>query len=252
MPDLRLKGKNALITGASRGLGKEIAIGFAKEGANILINFLENKSAALETQKLIEEQGVKSSLYQGDVSIKNNIEKIIERGLNDFNNIDILVNNAGINRRGFLKDITEEEWDEIMNVNLKGPFLLSQIIFPIMIKQGGGRIINISSVASQYYGPKTVHYAVSKSGLNCLTKVLARYGAPHNILVNSVAPGLILTDQTKDEFKSGNAKPLIDLTLLKKPGLAKDVVATCLLLAENNQNYITGQVLSVSGGAYLG
>ena len=120
-----------------------------------------------------------------------------------------------------------------------------------MIRNGGGRIINISSVASQYHGPKTVHYAVSKAGLNSLTKVLARYGAPHNILINAVAPGLILTDQTKDEFESGDADPLIDMTLLKRPGCEQDVVTACLLVADNEQSYMTGQVISVSGGAFL-
>ena len=138
-----------------------------------------------------------------------------------------------------------------METNLKGPFVCSQEIFPIMIKNGGGRIINISSVASQYHGPKTVHYAVSKAGLNSLTKVLARYGAPHNIYINAVAPGLILTDQTREEFESGDAKPIIDMTLLKRPGCEEDVVSACLAVAENNQNYMTGQIISVSGGAFL-
>ena len=168
-----------------------------------------------------------------------------------FGRIDILVNNAGVNKRGWFMEIADEDWDMIMAVNLKGPFMCCQEVFPLMIKNGGGRIINISSVAGQYHGPKTVHYAVSKAGLNSLTKVLARYGAPHNILINAVAPGLILTDQTKEEFESGAAKPIIDMTLLKRPGTEQDVVLACLAVAESKQSYITGQVISVSGGAFL-
>ena len=150
-------------------------------------------------------------------------------------------------------DLTDEDWDLVMNVNLKGPFICSQEYFAFFNnKKDGGRIINISSVASQYHGPKTVHYAVSKAGLNSLTKVLSRYGAEQNILVNAVAPGLIITDQTKKEFESGQADKLIDMTLLKRAGKEKDVLSTCLLLAEPDQNYITGQVIAISGGAYLG
>ena len=150
-------------------------------------------------------------------------------------------------------DLTDSDWDKVMNVNLKGPFICSQEFFSFYKNENeGGRIINISSVASQYHGPKTVHYAVSKAGLNSLTKVLSRYGAEKNILVNAVAPGLIITDQTKLEFESGQADKLIDMTLLKKAGELDDVLSTCLLLAEPKQNYITGQVIAVSGGAYLG
>ena len=119
------------------------------------------------------------------------------------------------------------------------------------MKKHGGRIINISSGAGQYHGPKTVHYAVSKAGVNSLTKVLARYGAEYKILVNAVAPGVILTDQTKDEINSPTGKTYLDMTLLKRFGEPDDVATTCLFLASGEQNYITGQVISVSGGAYL-
>lgn len=121
-----------------------------------------------------------------------------------------------------------------------------------MKNQGGGRIINISSAASLYHGPKTVHYAVSKAGLNSLTKVIARYGGEHNILVNAIAPGIILTEQSVEELASSSGKGIIDMTLVKRPGELQDVSNTCVLLASDEQNYITGQVISVSGGSYLG
>jgi 3-oxoacyl-[acyl-carrier protein] reductase len=247
----RLDGKIALVTGASRGLGRTIAIGFAKEGADVVVSYLNNEKAAKETANEITKIGRRAHLIQADVTNRKDIQRMFKDAEKHFNIIDILVNNAGINKRGWFEEITDKDWDAIMETNLKGPFVCSQEIFPIMIKNGGGRIINISSVASQYHGPKTVHYAVSKAGLNSLTKVLARYGAPHNIYINAVAPGLILTDQTRDEFESGAAEAIINMTLLKRPGCEKDVVSACLALAENSQNYMTGQIISVSGGAFL-
>jgi len=247
----RLDGNIALVTGASRGLGRAIAIGFAREGADVVVNYLNNEKAAKETAAEITKLGRRVCLIQADVTSRKDIQRMFKEAENHFNKIDILVNNAGINKRGWFEEITDEDWDLIMETNLRGPFVCSQEIFPIMIKNGGGRIINISSVASQYHGPKTVHYAVSKAGLNSLTKVLARYGAPHNIYINAVAPGLILTDQTRDEFESGAAEPIINMTLLKRPGCEEDVVSACLALAENSQNYMTGQIMSVSGGAFL-
>lgn len=247
----RLAGSVALVTGSSRGLGRAIAIGFAEEGADIIVNYLQNEESAQQTAEAIRRHGCRAHLIRADVANRAEVRRMFEDAEREFGKIDILVNNAGINKRGWFMEITDEDWDMIMAVNLKGPFMCCQEVFPLMIKNGGGRIINISSVASQYHGPKTVHYAVSKAGLNSLTKVLARYGAPHNILINAVAPGLILTDQTKEEFESGAAKPIIDMTLLKRPGTEQDVVLACLAVAENKQSYITGQVISVSGGAFL-
>lgn len=247
----RLEKKVAIVTGSSRGLGAQIAIGFAKEGADVVINYISDKKAALEVVKEIENLGQKALFIQADVSKREEVKKMYKEVVEKFSKIDILVNNAGINKRGVFEEITDEDWDLIFGTNLKGPFICTQEVFPYMKKHNRGRIINISSVASEYHGPKTVHYAVSKAGLNSLTKVLARYGAPHNILVNAVAPGLILTEQTKDEFESGDAKKLINWTLLKKPAEMKDIISTCLLLAEDEQSYMTGQVLSVSGGAIL-
>ena len=138
-----------------------------------------------------------------------------------------------------------------MAVNLRGPFICTQEVFPHMIARGGGRIINISSVAGQYHGPRTVHYAVSKAGLNSLTKVTARYGAEHGILVNAVAPGIMWTDQTADELASPVGERIVAMTLLKRPGKLRDVAASCVFLASDEQDYITGQVISVAGGAHL-
>lgn len=241
-----------VVTGSSRGIGRAIALGFAREGAKLIVNYASNIEAAQEVTDLIHHMGGEAVMVRADVSVRKDIKHLFLCAYQTFGRVDILVNNAGINKRGWFEEITDDDWDSIMNTNLKGPFICSQEIFPHMIKNGGGRIINISSVAGQYHGPKTVHYAVSKAGINSLTKVLARYGAEHNILVNAVAPGLILTEQTRDEFQSGAANSIIDLTLLKRPGSEEDVVTACLFLADPRQNYTTGQVLAVSGGAYLG
>ena len=247
----RLAGSVALVTGSSRGLGRAIAIGFAEEGADIIVNYLQNQEGAEQTAKAIRQHGCRAHLIRADAANRAEVHRMFEEAERVFGRIDVLVNNAGVNKRGCFMEISDEEWDMIMAVNLRGPFICCQEVFQLMIKNGGGRIINISSVAGQYHGPMTVHYAVSKAGLNSLTKVLARYGAPHNILINAVAPGLILTDQTREEFESGAAKPIIDLTLLKRPGTEQDVVSACLAVAEKSQSYITGQVISVSGGAFL-
>lgn len=248
----RLAGKVVVVTGSSRGLGRAIAIGCAGEGADIVLNYATNKGAADSAAAAVERLGRKALVVQADVTKRTEVRNLFQKTISAFGKIDVLVNNAGINKRGWFDEITDADWDAVMAVNLKAPFICCQEVFPAMIENGGGRIINISSVASQYHGPKTVHYAVSKAGINSLTKVLARYGAPHNILVNAVAPGLILTDQTRDEFESGAATPLLDMTLLKRPGTEQDVVLACVYLAEEQQAYMTGQVLSVSGGAYLG
>jgi len=180
---MRLQNKIAVITGASRGIGKEIAIRFAEEGCNPVINYRTNVMAAKGVEEAVTALGRKTFAFQADVTNREVVRKLFEETFRKFGRIDILVNNAGINKRGWFEEATDEDWDLIMKVNLKGPFICCQEVFPYMKKQKEGRIINISSVAGQYHGPKTVHYAVSKAGLNSLTKVVARYGAEHNIYV---------------------------------------------------------------------
>ena len=249
---MRLKDKVCVVTGASRGIGRAIACEFAAEGAKVAVTYHSEAGKAAEVVEKITGQGGAAFAVQLDVSKRKSVRDVFSEVHERYGRIDVLVNNAGINKRGVFDEITEEDWDLIMGVNLKGPFFCCQDVFPYMISQKGGRVINIASVAGQYHGPKTVHYAVSKAGLISLTKVLARYGAPHNILVNAVAPGIILTDQTRDELESPAGERIVGMTLLKKPGELRDVASTCVLLASDEQNYITGQVISVSGGAYLG
>lgn len=248
---MRLRDKVAVVTGASRGIGREIALEFARQGAVVAIGYATRKDAADEVVAGIEAAGGKAQAIALDVRRRDMVRSAFKQVADSLGRIDILVNNAGINRRVSFMETTDSDWDDIMDVNLKGPFVCSQEVFPYMIATGGGRIINISSVAGQYHGPKTVHYAVSKAGLNSLTKVVARYGAEHNILVNAVAPGIMLTDQTRDELAGPDGNKIVAMTLLKRAGHLSDVSATCVFLASDEQDYITGQVISVAGGAYL-
>ena len=180
---MRLAGKVAFITGASRGIGRSVALEFARQGAAVAVGYTQEAAKADEVVAEIAKAGGKAVAVQVDVQSRDGVRQAFAKAAADLGGIDILVNNAGINNRCTFLETTDEDWDRIMSVNLKGPFICSQEVFPHMIKRGGGRIINMSSVAGQYHGPKTVHYAVSKAGLNSLTAVVARYGAEHNILV---------------------------------------------------------------------
>lgn len=247
----RLSGKVAVITGGSRGLGAGVAKAFANEGARVVVNYRANAGEAEKVVSEITGAGGEAIAFGADVSQREEVKELFSSAVEAFGKIDILVNNAGINQRCFFSEITDADWDSLMDVNLKGPFICTQEVFPIMSKNGGGRIINMSSVASQYHGPKTVHYAVSKAGLNSLTKVTARYGASENIIVNAVAPGVVPTEQTASEIEA-QKEQIEASTLLGKLGRIEDVADACIFLASEEQQYVTGQVISVSGGAYLG
>ena len=248
----RLKGKVCLITGGGRGLGKAMALAFANEGAKaVAISYVSNPDQAEETCKAIAETGCTAYMTQVDVTNRESIKGWVIQIIDSEGEIDVLVNNAGINRQGPIDTVTEEDWDEIIAVNLKGPFMVSQEVLPDMVDSGGGRIINIASVSGLYGGPTTAHYAASKAGLISLTQVLARWGAEHNILVNSISPGIIETDLTREELRSGGGAGVVDLTLLKRPGQVEDVASVAVMLASDEQNYMTGQTVSPNGGSYF-
>ena len=192
----------------------------------------------------------KYSIVKADISKDKDRKKIIKK-IND-NKIDILVNNAGINEVTDFLDITEKAWDEIIDNNLKATFFLTQEIFKIMKKNSYGKIINISSGAALYHGPRTAHYAISKAGIISFTKLLARFGSEYNILSNAIAPGIIETGLTKKEIVGEGGKNYLDMTLLKKFGSLEDISNAALYLSSNEQNYITGEVINITGGAYLG
>jgi len=248
----RLKGKVCLITGGGRGLGKAMALAFANEGAKaVAISYVSNPDHAEVTCKAIVETGCTAYMTLVEVTNRESIKAWLSQMIEAEGQIDVLVNNAGINRQGPINKVTEEDWDEIMAVNLKGPFMVSQEVLPNMVDSGGGRIINIASVSGLYGGPTTAHYAASKAGLISLTQVFARWGAEHNILVNSISPGIIETDLTREELRSGGGAGVVDLTLLKRPGQVEDVASVAVMLASDDQNYMTGQTISPNGGSYF-
>ena len=248
----RLKGKVCLITGGGRGLGKAMALAFANEGAKaVAISYVSNPDHAEVTCKAIVETGCTAYMTLVEVTNRESIKAWLSQIIEAEGQIDVLVNNAGINRQGPINKVTEEDWDEIMAVNLKGPFMVSQEVLPNMVDSGGGRIINIASVSGLYGGPTTAHYAASKAGLISLTQVFARWGAEHNILVNSISPGIIETDLTREELRSGGGAGVVDLTLLKRPGQVEDVASVAVMLASDEQNYMTGQTISPNGGSYF-
>ena len=190
-------------------------------------------------------------IIQLDISNRQNIRNAIQNILKKHERIDILVNNAGINKPTDFGDVTDKDWDEILNTNLKGSFMISQEIFSIMKKQNYGRIINISSISAQYGGPRTVHYAVSKAGLITLGHCLARFGAPYNITCNNIAPGIISTEMTKDEIANVNSSEIFKNILLNRPGTTDVLTGIAVFLASEDSSYITGQTINVDGGHLL-
>jgi 3-oxoacyl-[acyl-carrier protein] reductase len=247
---VKLTDKVCIVTDSSRGLGKAIAVAYAEAGAKaVAITYTASSEGAEETASLVTAAGSEALVHRLEVTDRASIKACLEAVGESVGSIDVLVNIAGINKQGFMPDVTEADWDEIMNVNLKGPFLCSQEVFPMMERQNGGRIINIASVSGLYGGPKTIHYAVSKAGLISMTQVLARHGDEHNILVNAIAPGIVETDLTREELQLGGGGVVVEMTLLKRPGQVEDVSSAALFLASDSQSYMIAQTISPNGGS---
>lgn len=249
--NVSLNGLVAMVTGSSRGIGRAIALAFAKSGANLVVAYRQNADRAEVVSEEIRSLGSNSIVLPLDVSSRASIRKAVEDTVSAFGQIDILVNNAGILQQKPFLEITDEDWHRTIDINLKGPFICAQEIFPIMQRQGHGRIINVASSGGQLGGPLAVHYSASKAGIICLTKSLARIGAP-NILVNCISPGLIDTDMTMEEINSQGGKEKIRQIPLGRPGLAEEVAKVALFLASDQSSYITGQTINVNGGLYMG
>ena len=245
-----LKGKVAVITGASKGIGKAIALKLASLGANIVMNYRSSEEQAIEVEKEILEKGVNVIRVKGDISNLEDVENLITKAKTEFGKIDIMVNNAGITKDTLILRMKEEDFNSVIDVNLKGVFNCLKSITPIMVKQREGKIINLSSVVGITGNAGQVNYAASKAGVIGMTKSLAKEVGSRGITVNAVAPGFIETDMTKvlgDKFKE-EAKNNIPLKRLGKPEDVADVVA---FLASDMANYVTGQVIHVDGGMVM-
>lgn len=245
-----LMGKNAVVTGASRGLGRSIALKLAELGANVILNYRSSANSVEEVVKAIEEKGVKALAVQGDVSSFEDAKKIIDAAVENFGSIDVLVNNAGITKDGLLMRMKEEDFDNVIEVNLKGVFNCTRHAVPIMMKQRSGRIINISSVVGLAGNAGQANYAAAKAGIIGLTKSTAKEIASRGITVNAIAPGFIQTDMT-DVLSDKVKETIMSNIPLKKLGEPEDVAETTAFLASPAAKYITGQVISVDGGMHM-
>lgn len=247
---MQLEGKTALITGASRGIGRAIAIALAKEGANIAVNYTSNENAAINVAKQIEEIGKKALIIKADVSKQQEAENMVNQVLNTFGSIDILVNNAGITMDNLIVRMTEESFDRVIDINLKGAFNCTKAVSKVMIKQKSGKIINISSVVGIIGNVGQSNYAAAKAGLIGFTKSIAKELATRNICVNAIAPGYIETDMTLalSEKAKDDLLRNIPMKVLGKPENVADAV---LFLVSNSSDYITGQVINVDGGMVM-
>ncbi|MBO0443991.1 3-oxoacyl-[acyl-carrier-protein] reductase [Vagococcus fluvialis] len=241
-----LKNKTVVITGSSRGIGRGLAIQFAKEGANIVLN--ARKKIAPELIEEIESYGVKTHVVLGDIQYMDDAKKLITEAKETFGSVDVLINNAGITRDMLLMRMKEEEFDSVINVNLKGTFNTTQQVSSIMLKQKSGTIINMSSVVGLTGNAGQANYAASKAGVIGLTKSVARELASRGITCNAIAPGFIETDMT-DVLSDKVKEATVAQIPLKKLGQVEDIARAAVFLATNK--YITGQVINVDGGMVM-
>jgi len=247
---MNLSGKTALVTGGSRGIGRAIAIKLASFGVNIILNYSKSEQKAVELVNEIKSYGVNAIAIKADISKLKEAENLIQEGLLNFSKIDILVNNAGITKDALLMRMSEDEWDEVMNVNLKGTFNITKSLIRSMIKQKNCSIINIASVVGLSGNAGQCNYSASKAGIVGFTKSLAKEVAKKNIRVNAIAPGFIATEMTNSLSENVVEDYLskIPLARLGKPDNIADAV---VFLASDLAEYITGQVLVVDGGLLI-
>ena len=240
-----MKKKVIIITGASRGIGKEIAKQLAEEGNIIIANYNKSEEQAKQLKKELEEKGKEIEIYKADVSKEEECKKIVEYTIKKYKKIDALINNAGIDKLQLITDVTKKDWDNIINTNLYGTFCMSQQAAKNMIQNKKGKIINISSIWGQIGASMEVVYSISKAGMDGLTKALAKELGPSGIQVNSIAPGFIQTEMNA-EFSKQEIDNIKEEIPLQKLGESSDIAKCVKWLIDDN--YVTGQVISINGG----
>lgn len=245
-----LEGKNALVTGSSRGIGRAIALELGRLGANVAVNYAGNEAKAQEVVDELEKMGVQAIKIQADVTDEDAVKKMVKEVIQTFGSLEILVNNAGITRDNLLMRMKEEEFDEVIDTNLKGAFLCTKAVVRQMMRQKYGRIINIASIVGISGNPGQANYVAAKAGLIGLTKSNAKELASRNILVNAVAPGFITTDMT-DELTDEQKEAIFRLIPLERFGEPEDVANVVGFLASDKAKYITGQTIHVDGGMVM-
>jgi NAD(P)-dependent dehydrogenase (short-subunit alcohol dehydrogenase family) len=248
---MRLAGKVALVTGAQQGIGKAIALAYGREGASVVINYLDNQAAAEEIASQIRALGQRAVPLAGDVAQAADIRRMVEAG-ESLGGIDILVNNAGIFPRVEFLDMTEAQWDEVLNVNLKGTFLCTQAVAQKLVERSrAGAVINLASSAAFRSSPRGVHYVASKAGIVGVTRATALELAPYRVRVNAIAPGTTDTAQPRYGMSEEELQAAGRQVPLGRMGTPEDVADLAVFLASEESRHITGQTLHVNGGQYL-
>jgi len=250
-PGKPLQGKVALVTGGSRGIGRAISLALATAGATVALTYREQRQAADEVVECIEVAGGRGLAIQADVRDRSAVRAGIAAIETAFGGLDILVNNAGINRPTDLDQISDDDWDEVLAINLKGPFICIQEVLPALRRRGGGSIVNISSVSGQYGGPRTAHYAASKAGLISLGQVAARFGAADHIRCNTVAAGMIASEMAASGLQAPAVREVMESILLARAGTPEEVAQVVVFLVSEASSYITAQTINVNGGLYF-
>ena len=241
-----LTGKTAIVTGAARGIGKAIALKFASEGANVAFTDLVIDENGLNTEKEIAAFGVKAKGYASNAASFEDTEKVVNQIKEEFGSVDILVNNAGITKDGLMMRMSEQQWDDVINNNLKSAFNFTHAVTPIMAKQRGGSIINMSSVVGVSGNAGQCNYSASKAGMIGLTKSIAKEMGPRGIRANAIAPGFIITDMTNqlpEEVRESWAQQIP----MRRGGTPEDVAKVALFLASDLSGYVSGQVINCCG-----
>ncbi len=246
---MRLKDKTAIVTGSSRGVGKAIAEAYGREGANVVVNYSSSEKAAQEVVNTIRAMGSKAIAVRADVAQKEEVKKLIRAAMEEFQRIDILVNNAGFTRPAMMIKMEEDQWDQVVDIHLKGAFLCSQAAALHMQEQNSGKIINVTSVAGLVGTVGQINYSAAKGGILSMTKSIARELARYNICANVISLGIVATDMTEKIRTDEKLKEIyMNRILLKRFAEPDDISPAFIFLASDESNYITGQLLCVDGG----
>ncbi len=246
---MKLEGKNAVVTGGGRGVGRAICLAYAKEGANVIVNYAGNEKAANEVVEMVKGLGRKAVAVKGDVSKWEDAQKIVDACVQNFGSIHILANNAGISKPAMLHKLTDELWDEVVDVQMKGPWHCIKAASKYFMEQKYGRIINVTSVAGIVGTTGQIHYAAAKGGVVTLTKSAARELAKYNVTANVISLGIVTTEMTSTLQNDEKLKEIyLRRILLNKYADPQDVVPAFVFFASDDSAYITGQLLCVDGG----
>lgn len=248
---MTFNGKTAVVTGASRGIGKSVALALGKEHCRVVVNFLNNEEKARQVVEEIISYGGNAFAFKADVSNAKEVKEMVKETLKKFGKVDFLVNNAGITRDKMFVNMSEADWDEVINVNLKGVFNCTKAILPLMIEKGFGRIVNFTSISGQFGNIGQSNYSASKAGISGFTKSIAKEVASKGINVNAVSPGLIDTEM-HETIPEKVMQKFLERIPLKKIGKPEDVAGAVVFLLSENASYITGQTININGGLFTG